>query len=578
MKRAEGDVKSDAALPGSVAKRVEIEIKRGVTVPPAMTIPLDALPPILRVSTEFQQGSLDNEKLILDGTGFEKTELAGGSHILQLSSAVAGTITLEFETNAGQLPVIRKVESPQTLVVAVATLADRGQLTSSSKTLKVGVNRQDPQEVGEQAVQLSLLSDRNVLAFDDSKNPITVAIQSDATPRLTVFVGAQPNVGNLEVTETGRVEASVSVEPADKKSPARAQKLTNGKATFSRLLPKTYNVEVSAPGYEPARASVSVTKGDVATVTVTLKPVPTLATATLEIHGGTLDAEILLDGRTFNKLSSTGDLKSAIPIGKHRMVIRKTDFEDSQVIELDVSAGGTKLLSGADVTLRPFGWIEFNVLPTNSRITYFLVGGTTGPIAAKNGDAPHVKAGRYSITVKAECQQDYTDNAFEVEPGRGKAFNKTYSAGCPGPPPVPAVRVLGPEILTTQSSFALSGMQVPGVYSFKIKLHGLRKRAKWVVNFVDNKNYIEYEMDDKSLKYTIHQNGTERSGKPVPHSTSGSNADSYDVAVDLAANAIAISIGGQRVPIDTPPGNGNLLAGKFGFTEKDWDNFQFTSK
>jgi len=578
LKLPDGLYKFDAALPGYRSKPQEVRVERGVAIPPTVTVQLDPIPPIFQVSTEFQQGSLDDEKLAFDGTGFEKTDLANGPHVLQLSSAVAGTVRVEFEINGGQLPVVLKAQSPQTLVVALGTLADRGQLISSLKTLKVGVNGAAAQEVGEEGMQLSLVSGRNELVFDDSKNPITTTVQTDASPRLTIFVGAQPNVGNLEVRVTGGVEASVSVEPADKKGPGRTQKLANGKATFSGLFPKTYNVEASSPGYESTRASVSVMKGDVATVTLPLKQVPLVAN--LQIHGGTPDAEVFIDSnpRGSGKLSSTGDLSLQIAAGKHRLQLRRPDFEDGQVFEVDFTAGEIKSFSGNQFTLRPYGWIDFNVLPANSRITYAPIGGTTGPTSAKNENGVHIKAGRYLITVvNSDTQQTYSDNV-EIEPGKGQAFNKTYwqslsSKDSSGP------ITFGKEILEAKPTGWLSREQKPGTYSFRIKLHGLRKRAKWVVDFIDNKNYVEYEIDERSLKYTIHQNGSERQGKPIPHSTDGSNADSYDVAVDVGTNAITVSFGGRRIPIDTPASNGSLLDGKFGFPRgENWDKFQFTSR
>jgi hypothetical protein len=286
------------------------------------------------------------------------------------------------------------------------------------------------------------------------------------------------------------------------------------------------------------------------------------------------------NARAFGKLNSTGDLASSqISAGKHRIQLRKSDFEDSQVFELDFTAGGTKSLSGPQVTLRPYGWIDFNVLPANSRITYSQIGGTGGPLPAKIGDGTRLKAGRYSITVvNSNTQQNYTETV-EVEAGRGLAFNKTS-----WPPPssvdsTPRPTIYDKSIVdspTAQIPFSLSQKQVPGTYSFRIKLHGFpRKHAKWVANFRDNKNYVEYEIDEKSLKYIIHGNGGDRAGKPIPHSVS---ADSYDIAVDVGANAISVFIGGQRSPIDTPSSGGNLLAGKFGFPrEENWDNFQFTT-
>ncbi|HYR91361.1 MAG TPA: protein kinase [Terriglobia bacterium] len=584
LKLGEGSYTFDAKLAGYVSKPEERRIERGATVAP-VRVQLDELPAAFSVSTEFPRGSLDTEQLMLDGTGFEKTGLANGPHVLQLSSPIAGTITVEFEMAAGQLPMVRKVDSHQTLVVAVATLDDHGQLYSSLASLKVGVNGPADREAGDQALPVSLLPGRNLVEFDDSKNPVTGGVQADANPRLTIFVGAQPNVGNLEVTETGKVDGSVSVEPVDKRAPPRIQRLVNGKASFARLSPKMYVVEASAPGYEKARTTVSVIKGDVVPASLTLVAVKQVVT-TFEIRGGTPDADVFIDNNpTGVKLTPNGDFSYSISLAKHRIQLRKRDFEDSQPIELDFTAGGSKSLAGPDVTLRPFGWIEFNVLPTTSRITYSLNGGTTGPVPARNGDAPRVKAGRYTITVKADGQQDFVDSSFDVEAGRGKAFNKTFSMPPPPPGPGPnTVRTFDKDIIdreTPQTPFRLSRAQEAGTYSFRIKLRRPavvgKKRAKWVVNYVDSKNYIEYELDEKTLKYTVRQNGSDQS-KSVSHSVSGSEGDFYNVAVGVVANAITVSVGDQPIPIDRPGSSGNFLAGKFGFPQgENWDQFQLTT-
>jgi hypothetical protein len=170
------------------------------------------------------------------------------------------------------------------------------------------------------------------------------------------------------------------------------------------------------------------------------------------------------------------------------------------------------------------------------------------------------------------------ENSFEVEPGRGKAFNKTSSVVVSQPAAKPSSfdnKIL--DAPTAQTPYWRSQMQVPGTYSFRITLRRpvplAKKRAKWIVNFVDSKNYIEYEIDEKMLKYTIHQNGREQSGPSVAHS--GSDADFCDVVIDIAASSVNVSIKGQHVPIATP--GGNLLTGTFAFPNAEiWTNFQFS--
>src|SRR5262249_57025313 len=112
----------------------------------------------------------------------------------------------------------------------------------------------------------------------------------------------------------------------------------------------------------------------------------------------------------------------------------------------------------------------------------------------------------------------------------------TASAPAPAGPSVFDGKVL--DAPTAGAPYWRSQKQVPGTYSFRITLRRpvplAKKRAKWVVNFVDNKNYIEYEIDEKMLKNTIHKNGSELVAPTVSHSASGSDAESYKFVGDLA--------------------------------------------
>jgi len=184
--------------------------------------------------------------------------------------------------------------------------------------------------------------------------------------------------------------------------------------------------------------------------------------------------------------------------------------------------------------------------------------------------------------VSAPGYQPFTDNAFDVEPGRGKAFNSTLVAV--NSPHADRPVVIGKEGFdapSPQASYTFFSQQPPGSYSFRIRLRRsgiINKRAKWVVNYVDNRNYIEYEIDEKNVKDTLHQNGKDQS-KSVLHRLSGSAGDVYDLAVLVSANEITLSSAGQKIDIASPEGAENLLAGKFGFPKDenvDMDTFRFT--
>jgi eukaryotic-like serine/threonine-protein kinase len=583
IKLAEGEHKIDAVLPGfSTKEPVIFRVGDGTPRPPSIALLLVPLQPVLRVSTEFQQGTLDGEKLMLDGTGYEKADLANGPHVLELSHPVAGTIHIEFDINAGQAPVVRKIDSSQTLVVALASLKDHGQLYSNSKSLKVGVNGAGAAivGVGDQGTALTLSPYRNVLVLDDSKTPLTVSVDEDDKPGLTIFVGSQPSAGNLEITETGKVDAFVSVQPSDNKGPSRTQKLKNGKTTFSRLEPKSYLVQLSAAGYETARFSISVKKGDVVQAPpVSLKPLPT--TATLDISAGTPDADIFVDNNSVGKLGATRSSTYTVAPGKHRIQFRKSDFEDSAPIELDFTAGQTQSITAPN--LRPYGWIEFDITPSSSTITYSFAGTAGSSATARPGDMPHMRAGRYSIKIGAAGYKDYSNENFEVEPGKGKTLTVALDRILTTvPPPGPRPIVIGKEGFDgsgSNSSYNLFKDSHPGTYSFKIKQHRspISKKAKWVVDFVNNTNYVEYEINDKTLKYTLHQGQLEYS-KSVQHSIQPTN-DIFELTVTVTANEIIVASAGKQIPLETPTGLGNLLNGRFGFPKnEEWDanTFRFT--
>src|SRR5262249_34507223 len=153
-------------------------------------------------------------------------------------------------------------------------------------------------------------------------------------------------------------------------------------------------------------------------------------------------------------------------------------------------------------------------------------------------------AGHYWISVAAAQYQTYTESAFEVEAGKGTLFSRTLLPN-PTQRATPSVVLIGKKSLDgpkTQPSFSFFCHQVAGTYSFKIKLRRAllsRKRAKWVIGFVDNRNYIEYEIDDKNLKYTAHRNGREQSSS-VQHRISMSSSDTYDRTVSVIATEILI--------------------------------------
>ena len=379
------------------------------------------------------------------------------------------------------------------------------------------------------------------------------------------------------------------VKPADNVGASQTKTLMNGKASF-RLAPKDYLVTISANGYEPESRKVAIVKGKIADpFATTLKK--TITTATLVVNGGTPDAEVYLDNnRIPTRLSSTGEFNIQIPPGKHSIQVRKADYEPGTIVERDFLVGNTVLLVGREVVnLTPFGTLILNITPPNSDVTYTIAGESA--VRAKAGDKPRVRQGTYSITASANGYLSSGPVSFRVEPGKEanakidlKKNDEPKPAASPTAAPVVSKGIESLKGVKAQDAQTYQCQQDPcliqdkqqGVYKFKIKLSGvLSKGAKWVVNYVDSKNFIEYKIDDKNISYTTSEKGNKKDSKPVAHSIKESNGF-YEVAVTIGANGIIVSGPGGAIPIPSP--TSDTSTGTFGFDKNVTirSDFQFT--
>jgi hypothetical protein len=472
-----------------------------------------------------------------------------------------------------------------------------GQIYSNSAELKASLNGLMEQNVTDTGLKLEGLKAglNNLQLREEGKTePRETSIDVSKNPGLIVLIGT-PNIGTLKITESNNVEATVRVESVDNKLKPVVMTLKNGVATL-QLEPKDYIVTLSAGGYETETVSpVRITREKVEPVTRTLKPLPTVAT--LEIRGGTPDAELYLDGRSLGNLNSNGDFTSSqISPAKHRIELRKDNFEPRTASEAEFIAGGKISISGPAATLTAFGTLSFEVTPPISEITYQAVGESSGH-KAKPGDRVSLKQGRYTVSIIASNFISHSNEAYTVTPGDRtvvKVDLTPIAAADPGTdsksnsPLSAAPKPKSKEILSDMKSsrdntilcsapYCFSSERTAGTYAFKVKLGGgnllggalfTGKQARWVVDYVDSKNFTEYEIDDKNIKYTVTKNGKKQQTLSNPHSLTGSDGF-FDLIISVAipSKLVVVSSGGKfgksliSSPIDDPS------AGKFAFAK-----------
>ncbi|PYS13561.1 MAG: hypothetical protein DMG15_10795, partial [Acidobacteria bacterium] len=370
LKFPQGEYRIDAKLTGYASKGpVLLRVGTGETNSASVTVPLEALPAIFHLSTDFTEASLDEEKLTLDGYRYETDRLAVGHHSLKLYSPVFGTINVGFDLATAQMPSVTNVQPGTASAIVVSTFADSGQIYSSSVPVRVAVNDQPVQEIAQQGGEIrGLQPGQNQLVFENRGAPRTETVNVNPNPGITVLLPIL-NAGNIRVT-ANIPDASIVVAPADQKGPLSSAQLRRGTAMITGLEPKAYRVQIQTAGYKPAEAVVTVQKGQVAAAKFTLEKL--ITTATVEIRGGTPDSEIYLDGSR-SVLNANGDFTSGeLEPGKHQFVFQKKDHEEKR-LERELRAGETVRL-GTEIRLTPFGRLEFNVRPAEAQVTYQIAG------------------------------------------------------------------------------------------------------------------------------------------------------------------------------------------------------------
>jgi Carboxypeptidase regulatory-like domain/TonB dependent receptor len=171
------------------------------------------------------------------------------------------------------------------------------------------------------------------------------------------LVQAQNTHGSLRGTvqdATGAriAGAKIKIQLVDSSSPREATTEDRGEFRLDDLLPGSYRITVSAPGFAPAQADVHVAVSSVREVTVTLKPAPQTQTVKVEAEASSITTQTI-------------DLASAV----HQGVVGSQDLE-SLPLPARSFANIAYLVPGTE-PVEPSD-------PTKARITAVSTGGSSG--------------------------------------------------------------------------------------------------------------------------------------------------------------------------------------------------------
>jgi len=130
-----------------------------------------------------------------------------------------------------------------------------------------------------------------------------------------------------------------------------------------------------------------------------------------------------------------------------------------------------------------------------------------------------------------------------------------------------------------KSRFSLFKNSEAGTFYFNMKFSGvLRKRAFWIANYQDEKNYVQFEIDERTITMSVIADGKSTTSKSVPHPLV-KNDNYYPVSIQVDPNRVVfggLQNGRYNQFYTWTSQSGNLLERRFGFRgEVDLSAFRF---
>jgi hypothetical protein len=559
-----------ATLDGYRPAFFDIPAKAGSSVPVNLT--LQPLPLLVHLTSDLEGGQvlLDEQPAgSVENGEFTLNEVPPGKHTIKFAGRGGGA-DVAFSSNPADVPGLSGPFAAKELIAVVAgSFRGTVRVQCTCGPANILLDNKPPAATGPDGAEWSgIAPGLHDLAVGEGDKARKVVLEVGTVPALNVFLKADRNVGIL-VVSAGEDDVTILLN-------GKPYRLHTSKGRLRlNLAPQTYSVGVAKDGFEtPPEQHVEIRKGAESSLAFALKPVVRMSTLQLE---GALDGtQILVDGNSVGSAQPDGGFSASVAPGKHSIDLRKSGYV-SKHFEREFPAGQAVTFSASETALQPVtGTLRITLATPGATVTLRKKGDESSPGRTLNEPEVSLPEGPYVLSASAPNHSDFREEVAIVA-GQVKIVEIRLKP-LPQPdrrPPVPT----GLQAWTDPAGwvaeggwlFRQGGNFVPfkmsptaGQYHFAVFLRS--KRAQWVLNRVDDRNYLVFEIDKKNFYRRLVSNGKAGGQVKVPHGAG--EAGTYVIQVEVSSQAIVHNIqkGGKWQQLDEwrQPGR-DLATGVFGF-------------
>jgi hypothetical protein len=387
-----------------------------------------------------------------------------------------------------------------------------------------------------------------------------------------------PNLGTLVVV-ADQDDVKVSLNGKIQRQLTQA-----GQLRLPNLELKDYVVQVSKSGFQdPPEQKIRIRKGEQARLTFHLqpqnlepqpraaslaKPQPQPQLASLTVQGGTPGTTVLVDQAPVGTIQPDGTLSVyTVNPGEHTVELRHERFKPRQ-FKKHFDAGGTISLAAADAVLEAapesaLGELKITFAPADANVA--IVKGNLLKMVS-SGVPLNLPAGTYTLTART-AERLTRSSTLEVIAGQSQTLNLSLApSGMSKWDDPGAWRHEGDSFTRKGGEFVLYGV-VPASGTFIVSAMPTKGHLlQWVLNYIDPKNYVLFQMDDNNFYRTVIRNGEKTDAIKVPDKADKKTFRTLLIRVSATELVNQIKHGDSVTVLDrwTQPG-ANLSLGKFGF-------------